>query len=71
MRIDNLGFLLKVECFFMVFDLGLFDCVSEVLFVVGEDILWVWVSHESICAARLSVLWVTGGNIINYRKTDK
>ena len=66
MRIDDLGFLLQVEGFFMVFDLSLFYRVSEVLFVVGEDILWVRVSNESICAARLPVLWVTGRNIIDY-----
>ena len=51
MRIDYLGFLLQIERIFVVVDLRFLVCISEILFVVGEDILWVWVSYESICAA--------------------
>ena len=50
-RINDLGFFLKVERVFMVLNLGVSDSIAVVLFVIGEDILWVRVSHESISAA--------------------
>ena len=49
--INDFGFFFKIESFFMVFDVSFFVCVAEILFVVGENILRVGVSDESICAA--------------------
>ena len=56
MWVDDLRFFLKIEGLFMVFEFSLLVCVSEILLVVGEDVLWVWVSNESVSAASLSAM---------------
>ena len=61
-RINDFGFFLKVESVLVVLNLGVSDSIAVVLFVIGEDILWVRVSHESISAAQESaLLLITGG----------
>ena len=64
--INDFGFFLKVESVFVVLNLSVSDPITVVLFVIREDILWVWVSHESVSAADHSaLLLITGGQILN------
>ena len=65
-RINDFGFFFKVESVLMVLNLSVSNPVTVILFVVGEDILWVWVSHESVSAAHHSaLLLITGRQILN------
>ena len=51
MGINDFGFFLKIESFFMIFDFSLLVCVAIILFIIGENILRVRIPDESISAA--------------------
>lgn len=53
-RVDDLSFLLQVERLLVAIHFCLSQLAIVVLTVVGEEGPWIWITHESVSAPRLS-----------------
>ena len=58
-RVDDLAFLLEIECFLVALDLSLRELAMEILAIVREQRFWVWVANEAISASSGACTLVT------------
>ena len=54
MWVDNFGLFLKIEGALVILDLSLGQLAIVVLSVVRKESPWIWITHESVSASRLS-----------------
>lgn len=54
MWVDNLGLLFQVEGILVILHISLCEFARIVLTIVGEESLWVRVTHKTVDAARVS-----------------
>ena len=64
-RVNNLCFLLKIECLLVILNLSLCQLPMIVLSIVREKSLWVWISHESIGTSSHSSSGITCRQVLN------
>lgn len=58
--VDDLALFLKVKGLLVTFNFSVDEFTREVLLIIGEEVLWIWITDEPIGAPRGSPSLISG-----------
>ena len=65
--VDDLALFLKVKGLFMALYFSVDEFTREVLLIIGEEVLWIWITDEPIGAPRGSPSLISGWVLLDYK----